>query len=153
MKIKFLTGPKAGQISHAPHSQEIQLLAAAGILEIIPWTSYRERLAEEHSSASGAGCIDPNVKGGIEWGCEDRGTSAFSVVRVVKRSGADTTWFSSPPADAPDSIKRCYAELVAANDPARAEQAEAARDRIKVEQAARDEKEKVGFLRTVFTGK
>ena len=44
MKIKFLTGPRAGELSHAPNSQQSQLLAAAGIIEIIPYKSYVERL-------------------------------------------------------------------------------------------------------------
>ena len=34
MKVKFLSGPKAGQISHAERTQATQLLIDAGIVEI-----------------------------------------------------------------------------------------------------------------------
>jgi hypothetical protein len=46
VKIKFLSGPRQGEISHAPYSQEVQLLASAGLIEIIPYKDFRERLAE-----------------------------------------------------------------------------------------------------------
>lgn len=36
MKVKYLTGPKCGQTSHVPNSQEFQVLVAAGIIEVIP---------------------------------------------------------------------------------------------------------------------
>jgi hypothetical protein len=36
MKIKFLSGPRAGQTSHVPNSQEYQVMASAGLIEIVP---------------------------------------------------------------------------------------------------------------------
>jgi hypothetical protein len=36
VKIKFLSGPRAGEVSHAPKSQETQLLIDAGLIEIVP---------------------------------------------------------------------------------------------------------------------
>jgi hypothetical protein len=36
MKIRFLSGPNAGKVDHAPiHSQEIELLIKAGIVEVL----------------------------------------------------------------------------------------------------------------------
>jgi hypothetical protein len=35
MKIKFLSGPRKGQIEHAPRSQEVKLLVDAGLIEIV----------------------------------------------------------------------------------------------------------------------
>lgn len=40
MKIKFLSGPKAGQVSHAPYSQQTQLMIDAGLIEVIPMPPY-----------------------------------------------------------------------------------------------------------------
>lgn len=112
MKIKFLSGPRTGQIDHAPNTQEMQLLAKAGLIEIIPWTSYRERLASEHASASGAGCVNASVVG-VEWGIRESDGSAYSQNVVIKKSGSNTTFFSAPPDDAPPSIKQRFAELAA----------------------------------------
>jgi hypothetical protein len=36
MKIKFLSGPRAGQTEHVPNSQEYQVMASAGLIEIVP---------------------------------------------------------------------------------------------------------------------
>jgi hypothetical protein len=36
MKIKFLSGPRAGQTTHVPNSQEYQVMASAGLIEIVP---------------------------------------------------------------------------------------------------------------------
>jgi hypothetical protein len=45
MKIRFLTGDKKGQISHAPVNQNTQLMVDAGLIEVLPWKNYQERLA------------------------------------------------------------------------------------------------------------
>jgi hypothetical protein len=92
----------------------MQLLAKAGLIEIIPWTSYRERLASEHASASGAGCVNASVVG-IEWGIRESDGSAYSQNVVIKKSGSTTTFFSAPPDDAPASIKQRFAELASIN--------------------------------------
>lgn len=36
MQVKFLSGPRAGQIAHVERSQSTQLLIDAGMLEVIP---------------------------------------------------------------------------------------------------------------------
>jgi hypothetical protein len=35
MKIRFLSGPNAGRVDHAPQSQETELLIKAGVVEIV----------------------------------------------------------------------------------------------------------------------
>jgi hypothetical protein len=61
MKIRFLSGPRAGQIDHAPNSQEMQLMAKAGLIEILPYSSFRERLANEASPAAKLGAASWSV--------------------------------------------------------------------------------------------
>lgn len=36
MRIKFLSGPNAGKVEHAPRNQSTDLLIKAGLCEVIP---------------------------------------------------------------------------------------------------------------------
>lgn len=149
MKIKFLSGPRTGQIDHAPNSQEIQLLAKAGIIEIIPYSSYRERLAAEHSSARGHGSTDPNVVG-VEWGLKDRAQSPLSKVLIIKRVGAQTFYLESPDTDTPPSIVARWAELTKAENP------ELVRERLeqlKSKQITQQSDERKSVFAQIFSGK
>jgi hypothetical protein len=103
MKIKFLSGPCTGQIDHAPNSQEIQLLAKAGIIEIIPWKDFRERLAAEAS---------PAAKPVVAWGIREASGSRYSQTRIVKTVGSDTYFLNAPTADTPPAIVARFNALV-----------------------------------------
>jgi len=65
--------------------------------------------------------VNPCVVG-TEWGVKDASDSGFRCVTVIKRVGSETTYLSAPPPDAPDSIKRRFADL--SNDTSRANAAE-----------------------------
>jgi hypothetical protein len=107
MKIKFLSGPRTGQTDHAPNTQETQLLAKAGIIEIIPYKNAVERLNYESSLLASAPVV-------TEWGtCEKNGSAL-----VVKKVGAETFYYDAPTADTPDAIKASFARLQAKNSDA-----------------------------------
>ena len=109
MKIKFLSGPRTGQFDHAPNTQETQLLVKAGIIEIIPWKDYRERLAATAAEQT-AGTVVPVTVQHVEWGFLPPGNSLFHVRAIVKRTGSETIWFRTPPSDCPDSILKQFLE-------------------------------------------
>jgi hypothetical protein len=125
MKIKFLSGPRTGQTDHAPNTQETQLLAKAGIIEIIPYRDYRDRLADEISAAT--------VQPVVEWGTCVKNDAAL----VVKKIGADTYYVDAPTADTPDSIKVQFARLQTQNSAAQF--AANAAERSRAEEAQRHE--------------
>lgn len=58
------------------------------------------------------GSVDPNVVG-VQWGIKPASDVGYSQATIVKRAGAETTFFSSPPADCPSDIRRRFAELTA----------------------------------------
>jgi hypothetical protein len=137
MKIRFLApSPKAGQIEHCENAAG-RALILAGLAEAVPYRDFRERLAATAATASGHGSIDATVVG-VEWGIRESDGSPYSVNSIIKKSGSNTTWYSAPPDDAPESIKRRWKELVdvAPRDPFEKERAISAqqeqqeRDRI-----------------------
>jgi hypothetical protein len=118
MKIKFLSGPRTGQTDHAPNTQETQLLAKAGIIEIIPYKNAVERLNYESSLLASAPVV-------TEWGtCEKNGAAL-----VVKKAGAETFYYDAPTVDTPDSIKASFARLHAKNSDAQRAANDAERQR------------------------
>ena len=54
--------------------------------------------------------VNPCVVG-TEWGVKDASDSGFRCVTVIKKVGAETTFFSAPPADAPKSIIQRFNDL------------------------------------------
>jgi hypothetical protein len=86
VKIKFLSGPRSGQIDHAPNSQEIQLLAKAGIIEIIPYKNYVERLSSEFREASGPGNTPVAMTKDVEWSCSRLNDRPI----IFRKSGFET---------------------------------------------------------------
>jgi hypothetical protein len=66
MKIKYLSGPKAGQTTHAPVNQNTQLLIDAGLIEVIPMakrgTPEWLRDMKERSEA-----LNPSVGATVQW--------------------------------------------------------------------------------------
>jgi hypothetical protein len=105
VKIKYLTGPKSGQIDHVPNSQEFQVLASAGIIEIVPYKDFRERLAAEMAAT-------PTLVKTVSWGikhCTGSPESQPESVLIFKTTslGAnviETMTFTQPPADCPPSV-------------------------------------------------
>ncbi len=103
MRIKYLpSSPTAGQVEHIANSVG-ETLIAAGFAEEIKYRDFRERLAAEASPAA------PPLK--VEWGVQERHLSRFGLVVVIKKVGAETQYLSAPPDDAPESIKKRFAEL------------------------------------------
>lgn len=98
------------------------------------------------------GDVDPNIQGGpnaVEWGVLPKSQSLWSVVRVVKKVGCETTFYSQPPSDAPASIVRRWAELNGAEpDYEGLRVAEAQELNARAEQEQAEEK---GFLATIFS--
>ena len=111
MRITYTAAsPKSGITEHIDNVTG-RVLVASGLATEYKYKDFRERLAAEFSSASGAGNVSASVVG-VEWGIRESDGSAYSQnVVVVKRVGAETTFFSAPPDDAPESIKRRFAEL------------------------------------------
>jgi hypothetical protein len=66
VKIKFLSGPRAGQTSHVPNSQEYQVMASAGLIEIVPMAARGSaewlRDMKERSEA-----LNPPVQPKVTW--------------------------------------------------------------------------------------
>jgi hypothetical protein len=66
MKIKFLSGPRAGQTEHVPNSQEYQVMASAGLIEIVPMAARGSaewlRDMKERSAA-----LNPQVQSTVTW--------------------------------------------------------------------------------------
>ena len=72
--------------------------------------------------------VNPCVKG-VEWGVKGVSDSGFRVPTVIKKFGSETVYFSSPPADAPASIKQRFADLTNSTGSTAAADFEAARNR------------------------
>jgi hypothetical protein len=155
MRIKFtehVPDPKLRN-TIANHPAHIaQVLIASGQAVAVPYRDFRERLAAEATAASGAGHTDANVSG-IEWGVNNKDPlNPSSIVRVIKRRGCETLFFSTPPDDAPAFIKQGFADLTATTTP---EMLEALRVAEALERNRANEstaQEKTGFLHTVFHG-
>ena len=112
MKILFVPpSPKAGTTEHCENAAG-RALVLAGFAQEVKYNDFRERLAAE-----GTPKAEPPV---TEWAVIDADGSAWSVVRVCKKVGSNTTFFSQPPDDAPRSIVERFNLLVEAdkNNPA-----------------------------------
>ena len=106
MKIKFLTGPKQGQIDHAPDSQETLLLVKAGIIEIIPYKGFRERLADEEKLRQAA---QPAPV--AQWSIQESVSSGGKIL-VIKTYLGEITYFDAPPKDCPPAVVKRWKEKV-----------------------------------------
>jgi len=142
MRIKYREpSPKAGLTEHIDNVTG-RLLVTSGLAEVVPYKDFRERLAAE-ASPSGPAPIP-------EWGILEA-TTPLGQNAVIKRCGAETTYYGDPlPEDCPASIRERFA-LLAGRPTAETVQArkEAEQNRQFEQQAA----EKVGLLRTIFAGK
>lgn len=99
-----------------------------------------------------AGDAVPSIVAGTEWACLDKAPgSIMSCVRIVKRCGAETTYFSSPPADAPPSIVARFKALTSTIDPeAFREQEAQERNNRQQQQAAQKRAECVGVASLIY---
>jgi hypothetical protein len=125
-----------------------QVLIASGQAITVPYKGYQEFLAAEHSTGSDPNNVDPNVVGTC-WGVIDKDSSQFSIVRVIKRVGSETTYFKAPPTDAPLSIHQQFHELSRTEEGAARTAIEAAKAAQRVQQSA----EKLGTLAVIWKGK
>src|ERR1019366_4349693 len=99
-KIKYIApSPKAGQISHE-RPDVARTLIAAGFAEAVPYKDFRERLREEGQGGAHPQSTNPCVEG-VEWGIKDASDSGFRCVTVIKKVNSETTYYSTPPVDAP----------------------------------------------------
>ena len=108
MKIKYLTGPKAGQVDHVPNSQEFQVLAAAGLIEIVPYKNYQERLAAEMPK--------PTPATSVQWGVRHNqagGENQPRSVTLIKTVNGDQTFYDAPPKDCPADVVAKFWKAVA----------------------------------------
>lgn len=136
-KIKYISpSPKSGQIEHVqPHIAET--LVRAGFAVPVPYKGYVDFLNSEGGNDVSAAPV-------VEWGVQDRaGTSLHSKVHIIKRTGAETTYFSAPPADCPPSIVARWKALTNSAEPIDMEQ-------VRAREYEQHEKEKVGFYNTMF---
>jgi len=98
IRIKYLVGPKSGQIVVVNNSQEFQTLAASGFIEIIPYKNYQERLAAE---------MPKPVATVVQWGVQHvtaPGESQPRNVIVIKTVNGDQTIYDAPPKDCPPDV-------------------------------------------------
>ncbi len=106
MEYVYLTGPLKGTKDHGPITQEMLALEKAGIISITRFKTqngvpgYVQRLAAGHNAQPA-----PVV---VEWGVNEQARPPV----VMKRVNGETFYLDSPPADAPESVKRRFAELV-----------------------------------------
>ncbi len=92
MRIKFLSGPRAGEVSHAPHSQATQLLIDSGIIEVVPYKSFVEFMTAEHASASGPGNVNPPSVVGVVW---EFGFSISKKPLILRKQGTEVARFEA----------------------------------------------------------
>ena len=104
MKIRFLTGDKKGQIAHAPVNQNTQLMVDAGLIEVLPWKNYQERLAAEMAAL-------PKPVVTVSWGVrhvtapgELQPRNVIVVKTVNTGDRCDETTYAGPPADCPPAV-------------------------------------------------
>lgn len=108
MKIRFLSGPRAGQIDHAPLSQETDLLVKAGLIEVIPYKDFRDRLAETMPK--------PTTPLSTGWGVQHVTASERqprNVIIVKTAPNGDVTFYDAPPKDCPPAIVARYRKELA----------------------------------------
>jgi hypothetical protein len=69
MKIRFLSGPRQGETSHAPYGQQTQLLIAAGIIEVVnePKPRYGSTAWLEEKQAVSAALNPPCPVPTVSW--------------------------------------------------------------------------------------
>jgi hypothetical protein len=133
MRIKYLSGPKSGQFDHVPNSQEFQVLASAGLIEILPYKDFRERLKDEMAAM-------PKPVVTVSWGvrhCMQPGNPrSVILIKTVNASGrCDETTYDAPPADCPPAIVAKFRKEVAVyeqirQDKIHAERVQAAKEGV-----------------------
>lgn len=104
MKIKYLTGPKSGQVDHVPNSQEFQVLASAGLIEVLPYKDFRERLKDEMEAL-------PKAVVTVSWSVrhvtapgELQPRNIIVVKTVNTGNRCDETIYAGPPAECPPAV-------------------------------------------------
>lgn len=85
---------------------------------------------------------------GTEWGLKEKDpASLLSRNMIIKRVGAETIYYSAPPADCPLSILEKWKAITAVENP------EVAAERLlneKNKQVGQQEKEKLGMLAQIY---
>ena len=133
MKIRFLTGDKKGQIAHAPVNQNTQLMVDAGLIEVIPYKDFRERLKDEMEAM-------PKAVVTVSWSVrhvtapgelQPRNVIVVKTVNTGDRS--DETTYAGPPADCPPAVVAKFRKESAVYEQIRADRKHA--DKVRADRA------------------
>jgi hypothetical protein len=133
MRIKYLSGPKSGQFDHVPNSQEFQVLASAGLIEILPYKDFRERLKDEMAAM-------PKAVVTVSWGVrhvtapgELQPRNVIVVKTVNTGDRCDETTYAGPPADCPPAVVAKFRKESAVYEQIRADRKHA--DKVRADRA------------------
>ena len=120
MKITFTQSSRSRPYGNHYQSscsfRAAQVLIASGQATAAPRPPYgstawpRKRKADAARAVPHPEDIDATVKN-TEWGVREQLTDPIAKVVVIKRTGAETTFYAEPPSDAPPSIVRRFQEL------------------------------------------
>ncbi len=103
--------------------------------------------------------VEPSITqpppGTAAWSVNDKSSlSAYSVVTISKRVGAEITYYTTLPADAPPGIKRRFEELRAQYDTVSADAVNEQRYQEKMRQEVADKKTSVSnYIGSILVGK
>jgi hypothetical protein len=97
MKIKFLSGPRAGQTEHVPNSQEYQVMASAGLIEIVPMAA-RGSAEWLHDMKERSEALNPPAQSKVTWTVK-KGmlTERWAVLASCSRPNCSAFYFDGDP--------------------------------------------------------
>lgn len=156
MKIQyteFVADPSLRNTTVNLPAHVAQVLIAQGSAKALPaprrgTNEYLQMRAEESALVTAPSDYDtPAGVSATEWGLHLKG----KVVAVIKRSGSDTFFFDSPPADCPRSIVQQFLDACLASPEANAVAIAAAKQK-QDEQARKDKWAGQGVVRTALFG-
>jgi hypothetical protein len=130
-----------------------QVLIASGQATAAPRPPYGSTAWLEEKKADAARAvphpedIDATVKN-TEWGVREQLSNPIAKVVVIKRTGAETTFYAEPPSDAPPSIVRRFQELT--HSFVHPDAVTARRERLEREQFEQQSVERKGVFATLF---
>ena len=144
MKItytEYVPDPKLrGTTAHLP-AHIAQVLIASGQAKAVPYKDFREILADDDAVRAAAA---PPVT--VEWGIRDKDRSVHSQVLIIRKLGAELSFFLAPPKDCPPSIVQQWKDMTKVDTSAD----RVAFEKAKQEQQARQHDEKIGVLQDIY---
>jgi hypothetical protein len=98
MKIKFLSGPRAGQTSHVPNSQEYQVMASAGLIEIVPMAPRGTSQWLEDMKERSAAFAEPQRAAQVSWlVAKGSLTERYAITARCSRANCSSFFFDGDP--------------------------------------------------------